>query len=272
MSKPLDERLRVAKEDLRKIDEVIQHSQHSTRVVQQVLDQIKQVTTFGADIDHWLRLIETRAASRRLLTGLENQADTNDMVELGKVFGSVGYQHLRFIGVQAYLTTTWAIADRIATMAGHILCIKSQLNDPKRPPQLLSHFVGEDTKSKTAAMAFYSLKPTFGWPIGISYALRNHFCHDGGEVDGTDFFDGPGATSGFRISAVGWDRVEKRAKSYGVDVTQHRAGPGWPTSPCDDLRAVLDFCERETDDALGILVGSACRALFSHVGFIVGEL
>lgn len=124
----------------------------------------------------------------------------------------------------------------------------------------------------TAAMPAYSLRATFGWPIGLSYTLRNHFFHDGGALDGTDFFEGPSATSGFKISEDGWDRIEKRARSYGVDATHHRVGAAWPSAPRDDLRQLIDVCERETDDALGILIGSACRALVSHVGFIVGEL
>jgi hypothetical protein len=53
--------------------------------------------------------------------------------------------------------------------------------------------------------------------------------------------------------------------------SHHRAGPNWPTTPRDDLRVVLDVCEREADDALGVLVGSACRTLVAHVGCIVGE-
>lgn len=268
MNKSLEDRLRVAKEDLTKVDAAIQRS---ARVVPHVLDEFKSVTAFATNIDHWLRLIETRAAARQMLTGLENQADEIDRVPLGS--GRVGFQHVRFIGVQAYLATKWAIADRIALMAGHVLCIRNQLNDPKKPPQLLSHFVREGTtKQHTAAMAFYSVKHTFGWPLGISYALRNHFFHDGGELDGTDFFDGPSATSGFAISADGWKRVEQRATEYGVDSSHHRVGAGWPPTPRDDLRVVLDVCERETDEALGVLIGSACKALASHVGFIVGDL
>jgi hypothetical protein len=268
MSKPLDERLRVAKEDLVKIDATIQKS---ARVVPHVLDEFKRVTAFSSSIDHWIRMLGTRAAARGMLTGLVSQADEMDMVPLG--VGRVGFQHARCVGVQAYLATKWAIADRIAMMVGHVLCIRSQLNDPKNPPQLVTHFVREEnTKKHTAAMAFYSMKHTFGWPIGISYALRNHFFHDGGELDGTDFFEGPSATSGFAISEVGWKRVEQRAAEYGVDSGHHRVGAGWPTTPRDDLRVVLDVCEREVDDALGILVGSACKALASHVAFIVGEL
>jgi len=56
-----------------------------------------------------------------------------------------------------------------------------------------------------------------------------------------------------------------------VDPSFHRAGATWPVSPRDDLRAVLRVCERETDDALGVLLGSACQTLLAHVGFMLGE-
>lgn len=245
----------------------------SARVVEPLRDHLKPVFRFRADIDHWIRLLETRRTARAMLERLEARADADDMVPLGVGDMRSGFQHVRFIGVQAYLSTKWAVADRIAAMAGHVLCIRNQLQNSKKPPQLLTHFIKEDDAMKhTAAMPAYSLRATFGWPIGLSYSLRNHFFHDGGALDGTDFFEGPSATSGFKISKDGWDRVEQRARSYGVDSTHHRVGANWPSAPRDDLRQLLDVCERETDDALGVLIGSACRALVSHVGFIVGEL
>lgn len=267
MSKPLADRLRGAKEDLHKIDATIQKS---TRVVSEALKEFKRLTVFAKDIDHWLRLIETRAQAKRMLTAMEDQVDGADTVPLGGE--RVDFQHARFIGVQAYLATKWAIADRISSMAGHVLCARNQLDNRRRLPQLVSHFVCDDTKKVAAALLFYSMKHTFGWPLGISYALRNHFCHDGGVLDGTDFFEGTSAASGFAISKGGWQRVAERAEEYGVDITHHRVGAAWPVTPYDDLRVVLDVCEREVDDALGVLVGSACKALASHIGFIIGEL
>ncbi len=267
MSKPLAERLRIAKGDLVQIDRTIQTK---AGVVRRVLDEFKTLTAFAADIDHWLRLIETRTTARRMLTGLESQANAEDTVPFGD--GRVGFQHARFIGVQAYLATKWAIADRISSMVAHVLSIRSQLNDPQKTPSLLTYFVRDDTKKYTAAMVFYSMKHTFGWPLEISYALRNHFCHDGGQLDGTNFFDGVSAASGFAISEDGWKRIEDRARDHKVDPNHHRVGAGWPDTPRNDLRVVLDVCEREVDDALGVLVGSACKALASHIGFIIGEL
>jgi hypothetical protein len=138
--------------------------------------------------------------------------------------------------------------------------------------QLISHFVNRDkTKKTTAAAIFESVRQAFGWPIGLSYAIRNHFVHDGAQIDGSDFFEGPSAASAFRISADGWDRMEKKAEAYRVERSHHRAGANWPSTPKDDLRVVLAVCEREMDDALGVLLGSACGSLRAHVAFMVGE-
>jgi hypothetical protein len=137
--------------------------------------------------------------------------------------------------------------------------------------QLVAHFIDKDRKKNTAAALYESVRQTFGWPIGVSYALRNHFLHDGGRVHGVDFFAGPTASSRFSISLDGWAYVEETAKGYGVEHSHHRAGAAWPTTPRDDLRTVLDVCEREMDDALGVLVGSACRTFVAHVGCMMGE-
>jgi hypothetical protein len=132
-------------------------------------------------------------------------------------------------------------------------------------------FLRDKMRKTTAAAVFESVRQTFGWPIVLSYAIRNHFVHDGARSGGADFFEGPVAVAAFRISADGSDRVEKQADSYGVERAYQRAGPSWLSAPRDDLRVVLNACEREMDDALGALLGSACRSLLAHVGFLIGE-
>jgi hypothetical protein len=114
-----------------------------------------------------------------------------------------------------------------------------------------------------------SMRRTFGWPIAVSYALRNHFVHDGGRGARGNFFEGPESKTAFRISDDGWRYIERSAQGYGVASDDHRSA-AWPVAPKDDLRALLDACERETDDALGILVSSAARSLTAHVGCMLG--
>jgi hypothetical protein len=267
MTKTLEQRLLDAKAELGKIDAAL--GRNASKLPAEVQDQFRGLVGFAGDVEHWLGLLEARAVARHLLDGLEHQADGGDLVALGAK--RVKYQHVRLIGVQAYLSTTWALADRLAGLAGRILCTPAAGFDAGRPAQLVAQFIQKDRGKTTAGALYESLRQTFGWPVAISYALRNHFVHDGAQLAGMDFFDGQTAASRFLVSPDGWARIEDRAKSYGVEPTHHRAGAAWPAAPRDDLRAVLDACERESDDALGVLVGSACRSLAAHVGLVVGE-
>jgi len=254
MSKTLQDRLHDAKVVLDHVHAAL--GRHSTRLPREVETSFRALVDYRTDIDHWLGMLEARAAACRLLNALETQADLDDCVPLGAT--RVKYQHVRFIGVQAYVTTNWALADRITGMVGRILCTPEAGLNGVNPAHLISHFVTRDKIRKTTAAAlFESVRQSFGWPIGLSYAIRNHFVHDGAQIGGSDFFEGSSAASAFQISADGWDRVEKKVEAeYRVDRLCHRAGASWPSTPQDDLRVVLAVCEREMDDALGVLLGS----------------
>jgi hypothetical protein len=267
MSKSLENRLLDAKTELSKANAVM--ARHASKLPAEVASQFQSLLAFGSDVEHWREMIQARSAARRLLDGLEDQADENDLVPLGA--HRAKYQHVRLIGVQACLATQWALADRLVGMVGQVLCTAHAGIDPSQPAQLVAHFVQDGRKKTTAAALYRSVRETFGWPIGISYALRNHFVHDGGQMNGIDFFDGPTPRSGFAISTKGWARIEDKARTYGIDPTHQRPGSSWPAAPEQDLRAVLDVCGHETDDALGILVSSACRSLVAHVGCMLGE-
>jgi hypothetical protein len=197
MSKTLEERLQDAKTALAKVDGAM--ARHTGRLAAEVETQFKALAAFGSHVEHWNQMLAARQAARALLDNLEHQADHNDDVPYGPT--RVKFQTVRLLGVQGYLAAQWALADRLVGMSGQVFCIRNSLQDPKNAPQLVSHFVGgKGPESKTAAIAFYSLRQSFGWPIAISYALRNHFLHDGA---GGDFFEGPTAASAFKISALG---------------------------------------------------------------------
>lgn len=267
MTKALNERLRDAKSALDQVSKVI--GRHPAKLPVEVSASLLGVVDRRSDIDHWIEMLRARAAAQELLRGLEDKVDKDGFVSYGD--RPVAFHLVRFLGVQAYVTTTWALADRVSGLVGRILCTPSAGRNEASLPQLVANFIGEDRKKTTAAALFESMRHTFGWPVSISYALRNHFVHDGGQDKGRDFFEGPAASSAFRIAPEGWTFIEERAQEYGVERKHHRVGAGWPSAPRDDLRIVLSVCEQEMDDALGVLLGSACQALHAHVGFMVGD-
>lgn len=268
MTKPFVERLAHAKTVLDGVNALLNKSGASLPV--SIAQQFRTAADLGAAIPYWTELVEARDSARSFLDGLEGRADGDDRIEFGPA--KVKFSHGRLIAIEAYLSLTWSLADRISALAGRVLCTANggALSDAIAP-KLVSHFVDDEIrKSKTAVIVFDSLQKTFGWPIGVSYAIRNHFIHDGARGD-VEFFEGRTSADGFKISANGWRQIENKVgTTYKVQPANVRPQAIWPASPRDDLRLVLGFCEREMDDALGILVGSAAHALSSHVHFIVG--
>lgn len=268
MNKSLQERLQDARETLDHVTTAL--NRRPGALPSDVETAFRGIAAFGSDIRHCLEMANAREAAWRLLDRLEDKVDDDDMVPLGDSHAK--FVHVRLIGVQAYLTTKWALADRITGMAGRLFCTPEVGFNSANPAQLVAHFVQKDRKKTTAGALYQSLQSSFGWPLGVSYAIRNHFVHDGGQMNGSDFFEGPSSAAEFRISAEGWSRIEKTARErYSVEPSFHRAGAAWPVSPHDDLRVVLRVCEREMDDALGVLLGTACKILLVHVGFMLGE-
>src|SRR5512143_1469882 len=121
MSKSLEVRLQDAKIELGKADAAL--LRHPGKVPGDVSDYVRSMTAFAGDIDHCIGMIRARAAARMLLSGLELTADGDDTVPLGSARAK--FQHVRLIGVQAYLATKWALADRISGIVGRVLCTQS---------------------------------------------------------------------------------------------------------------------------------------------------
>jgi hypothetical protein len=232
MTKPLVERLHTARAVLDQAHTAI--LRHSTKLSADASDGFLRLVELKASVPSWLGLLEARTLVFQTLVGLETLADAHGLVPFG--VARAEYQHARFIGVASYLTTTWALADRITDLAGLVLCTPEAGRNVKEPCQLISHFVlRNQMKKRTAAALFESVRSSFGWPIGLSYALRNHFVHDGGRVADVDFFEGATPISGFRIAHDAWGRIERRAQEY--DVTPEKSS-GWRgLAACSERRS-----------------------------------
>jgi hypothetical protein len=134
MSKTLQERLCDAKSALDQVHTAL--GRHPSGLPKEVETSFRALVDCRTDLDHWLGMLEARAAACQLLDALETKADADDCVPLGAA--RVKYQHVRFIGVQAYVTTNWALADRITGMVGRILCTPEAGLNGVNPAQLIS--------------------------------------------------------------------------------------------------------------------------------------
>lgn len=227
---------------------------------------------FQGEVPALLDSLEARAAALSLLGGLEGEVDDGTgKVELLR--HSVKFQHARQIGLQAYFAIQWSIADRVTEFVGRVLLPKAGAPKEKERPQsiqLMSHFVGSKAEGQSTAGLVPMVRSTFGWPLAISYELRNLFAHCGGQVDGIDIFEGTHQSAAFRISNVGWDRFMTRLARHQVNPEMHRRGLRWPAPPLGDLRPLLQDCEADVDDALGMLVRSASHAIVANVACLLG--
>lgn len=269
MTKPLIERFADAKNVLARVDAAIARNTPNA-LPPSVARAFQELTAHTVEIDRWSVLMEARSIAWSMLDGLETRADADGLVPFGA--GRAKFHSVRLIGVQAYVAATWALADSMTMVAARILCTPDGARNNADPPQLISHFVKQNsTKKRTSAALYESIPQTFGWPICISYAIRNHFLHAGGHANGVDLFKGNAPAAAFQVSPEGWAHVVELASAYGAEAGFHRLGAAGLPTPTADLRGVLSACDRELEDALGVLLGSACLTLLSQVGLILGE-
>lgn len=262
----LNERLQRASEGLRAVEAAL--GRLPGRLPVGLEGVVRELTRSHLEIDRWLLSLHAREKGRLILANLDKPINSaSEEITAGGV--QMHFDEARLFFVHGYLSINWALADRISEFVSRVLCIDSVAKVSRSSAKLTDYFI-RDGKSTTSLVYGFS-RESFGWPVGLSYAIRNHFAHDCAHRDGWTFFEGPTISSGFRISQDGWDHVQETAqKEYNVDSSHTRAPESWPW-PQDDLRKVLDICHREMDDALGILLGSACAVLKAHVELLVGE-
>ena len=207
-------------------------------------------------IDGWLELIEARGAAWQELERLDEHGIADA--------GVPAYRHARLLRVQAYMAADWALADGVSAWAGRILCSHAKASNPANPPNL-PDFVRD--KDRAIAPVHNAIKGAFGWPIALSYALRNHFLHDGAHR----FFKDHERGSHLAAASESWQCIEASARKLGGEPGMRRAEFVEIPSPPEDLRAVIRACEAETDEALGVLAIAASGLLKAHLACQLGE-
>ncbi|MCL2823870.1 MAG: hypothetical protein FWD57_07765 [Polyangiaceae bacterium] len=321
MTKTLEQSLDAADKTLAHIIEQIP----KLPKVPKLADHFDKIAQFQSRFDHWRHLLQARDAQFAFLSDLESRADANGDVEYGN--SQIQFRVVRLLGIQAYLAAQWALADGIAEMAAMVLCSPNANSNRMTPPNLMNSFVrGRPPKqtdasnqsdsakqsgggNQTANLAYGPIRYLFGWPVCVSYALRNTFIHDGadgmrepirskekkndaavgqinsigntneccsnacaniGDRDGGGFFVGPDCKSAFRVSQNGWEIIERRIDTYyGVDKAYTRLPDSNALSAGKDLRDILNTCAKEMDAALGILLCSACEMAKIHLDLLL---
>jgi hypothetical protein len=199
-------------------------------------------------------LLSHREACWNALVAVRDGSDASR--DLSSVGGyDMQFEYARYLTTQAYLAAHWSFADQVTRAAGRILCTEGPAKNRAKTPNLWQHFL----KSGDSApwLTVHVLKECYGWPIAISYIVRNHFTHEGGVGDGWAFFEGGAVSDGFVVSEAAWRHVlEKAQADYKVRSSQTRTGGIDPTGK-RRLDEILATCNAQIDDALGVLILSA---------------
>ena len=244
----------------------------------QIKNKLVEISGKHSRIEEIIKLIGSRDSIMKIMQNLHKSAIPMPAYHVKLCDNVIHYKDARLLVVQGYMNTVWAIADNITDIAGRIACSYSLDRTNPWSAKLVSTFVaktkekdGSQTAYPTSALLNASLKDGFGWPIVLSYVIRNIFAHEGGMTPKGCFFDEDTISSGFRIKDLAWEHILEQANNKGFDKSMTRAPEDWPWPKAqDDLRELLLICNREMDDALGILLRSACDAFKSHVAYLYG--
>ena len=159
----------------------------------------------------------------------------------------VGFKQGRYLVLQSYLATTWALYDSISKIAGVLCCLDDRAKNPTIPMKLAEDFLRG--KNCVGSRVQDHLKGGYGRPIAISYAIRNWVVHDGHSHRGQDLFESDGPTgTPYRASTRAWEMIEEKvAAEYN---TRLRPFPDIGGNLLEGLVA----CHKEVDEAVGFLL------------------
>lgn len=205
--------------------------------------------TIPDKIANWRLMLGCRKSVLDILAGLPNK--TCNITE------SHNYEVERLLETQSYLTVHWALCDSVTSWVGRALCYGMKANaerDSLKLPEL--------EKCIPERLAI-SVRNQFGYAIALSYQIRNCFIHDGG----IGFFYGPDQRSGLKIAEDQWNHLHQECQAVKGNLARRRSVLTLAETE-RDLGVVLQCCETEIDEALGVLLLSASALIDGHLGFL----
>ena len=168
----------------------------------------------------------------------------------------VTFKQGRYLLLQNYLATTWAIYDVLAKVAGVLCCTDGLAKNLTKPVKLYEDFL--QGKQSVGARLQDHLRGSYGWPISISYKARNWVVHDGFTHDGVELFahDSPVASGEFAMSDSAWEALRSLSNT---DPEQTRLAV--PPDVKGNLIEGLSTCNAEADEAIGFIITWATGSL-----------
>lgn len=215
----------------------------------------------AAELEHAKNMLPVRGIALQAAKAFPTQVSPRSPDKFLFNGADVTFKQGRYLLLQNYLATTWAIYDVLAKVAGVLCCTDGLSKNPSKPVKLYEDFLQGKQKESggpVGARLQDHLRGAYGWPISISYKVRNWLVHDGYTHDGVELFahDSPVAAAEFAMSDSAWDALLSLANT---DPEQSRLAI--PPDVKRNLIEGLATCHAEADEAMSFILTWATGSL-----------
>lgn len=120
-------------------------------------------------------------------------------------------RHLALVG---YNAVAWSIYDRMSNICGRLVAINAISTKSQKYPKLVENIMKTNDKENVVGVTIQNhILHAYGWPIKISYMIRNWLVHEGFERGTTKLFD----NAPFEICSSAKELIEKEIADDNIE-------------------------------------------------------
>ena len=207
-----------------------------------------RLRTYSTQLAEIRNLVDARDVAFAALNAFPGQVNPDNPATFLYNNLAMPFWQGRLLLAQSYVGTSWTIYDCISKIAGVLICTDKSAKNPAKPVKLQEDLIS--LPNSLGAHIQDHLRDAYGWPVGISYAIRNWLVHDGNSQDGIDLFRySTHEAAPFQLADDAWNKIVERCNNrYKVEETHTRL-LFFP-----DVRANcatgLAACHSEVDEAI----------------------
>lgn len=247
----LDTALVQACEDLQWITEAFAKIGSKGTLSQESKSFFQLSSGFHVQLEHAKELIPIRNVALQAVKAFPNQVSAKNPGLFVYNGQEVTFKTGRFLSLQNYAVTTWALYDSLSKVAGILCSIDELSKNATKPMKLYEDFL-QSAKNGVGGRMRDHLIGGYGWPIVVSYKIRNWLAHDGHCQDGIEMFkyESAAPSSEFEMLDSAWDIIEKKCQPHTTTRTRRSPFPDVKTN----LVNGLEICHEEVDEAMGFVL------------------
>jgi hypothetical protein len=265
----IEEAIVQARSDLQYIADAVASTRASGTLGADSYKFFSESLPLSAQLHHASDLLSVRAVALAAVQNLRSKTSPDDPTKFAYHDMRVSWKVGRYLTVQSYVATTWALYDSISKVAGILCCTDDKAKNHLKPVKLPEDLIrGKDV---VGARVRDHVKGAYAWPIALSYAVRNWFVHDGHAHNGVDLFKFDGSEPApFELSDDAWQLILSKCTSdYSAQNTQTRLST--PPDIRSHLIDGLETCHAEIDEVMSFVLLWSTGSIKSQVNLLFGR-